>query len=160
MVVVQAYTRTGIPLEDFLNDPTKLGEIRNKRVLYILKANSHRAVFKFGIAGFAPHISTDAKQRLKSYVIQHGKHSNLNRCSGVRLFYLEASSKNKYVQKTKSQIYRRENMLKTGLDRFMIPDRGVERVTAPWRRIAAILKSRTYKKIKDSATKVRRSQRK
>lgn len=159
MVVVQSYTRTGIPLEDFLSDNSKLSEIRNKRVLYILKANSHHAVFKFGIAGFAPHITTDAKQRLKSYVIQYGKHSDVNRCSGVRLFYLEASPKNKYVQKTKSRIYRRENMLKTNLKKFMIPDRGVERVTAPWRRIASILNSQTFKKIKDSITKVRRSRR-
>ena len=129
-MVVQSYTRTGIPFEDFLKDPFKLDAIRNKRVLYILKANSHRAIFKFSIAGFAPHTTTDAKQRLKSYVIQYGTHSDVKRCSGVRLFYLEASPKNRYVQKTKSQIYRRENMLKIKLDTFMIPNRGVERVTA------------------------------
>ena len=67
--------------------------------------------------------------------------------------------KNKYVQETKSPIYRRENMLKIRLDHFMIPNRGVERVTAPWRRIASVLRSQTFIKIKDTVTKVRRSRR-
>ena len=69
-----------INLDLWLENNEKL--LNNKRIFYVLRANSDRdRVTKIGIS-----VDGDAKNRMKRYIIQHGKYNALNPCAGVSLF--------------------------------------------------------------------------
>lgn len=157
--VIHRYSRKGVDLAKWLHDPVNLAKIRNKWVLYVVKSNAHSAIFKYGVAGFSSRSRTDARGRLHSYVVQYGPEDDLNKCAGVRLYYLEATEKAPNVKKVDSRIYRRERLLVAGLSRYKMSERGIERVRTTFRNISRILGSPRYAAIRDQVSTPKRSAR-
>jgi hypothetical protein len=157
--VIHRYSRKGVDLATWLHNPANLAKICNMRILYVVKSNSHRGVFKYGVAGFSSRAKTDARGRLHSYVVQYGPKGDLNMCAEVRLYYLEASKKAPNVKKVDSQIYKRERLLVAGLSQYKMSERGIERVRTTFRNISRILGSPRYTAISDKVTIPKRSAR-
>ena len=67
-------SNTGVCLEEYLADyRTKL---MNRRILYVVRTNAEKHIFKVGIGGYGSNARHTAHHRLNQYVIQHGHHEN------------------------------------------------------------------------------------
>lgn len=141
-----------INLDLWLEKNEKL--LNNKRIFYVLRANSDRdRVTKIGIS-----VDGDAKNRMKGYIIQHGKYNPLNPCAGVSLFYIGYTEYNKNVSQRNSAIFRIEKEIKkewrTGKK---LIDRGSERTELDMKFIKTRIEQ--HNRIEDIVTEPRRSER-
>ena len=141
-----------INLDLWLEKNEKL--LNNKRIFYVLRANSDRdRVTKIGIS-----VDGDAKNRMKRYIIQHGKYNALNPCAGVSLFYIGYTEYNKNVSQRNSAIFRIEKEIKkewrTGKK---LIDRGSERTELDMKFIKTRIEQ--HNRIEDIVTEPRRSER-
>lgn len=141
-----------INLDLWLENNEKL--LNNKRIFYVLRANSDRdRVTKIGIS-----VDGDAKNRMKRYIIQHGKYNALNPCAGVSLFYIGYTEYNKNVSQRNSAIFRIEKEIKkewrTGNN---LIGRGSERTELDMKFIKKRIEQHNH--IEDIVTEPRRSER-
>ena len=95
-----SFTKEGIEVDNAFLDKYR-SHLENRRALYVIKANSHKGIFKYGVAGFGS-AKKSIRHRLHSNVVSYGTHDKLNLCAGVKLYYLETSSIEKGVPKKKT----------------------------------------------------------
>ena len=93
---------------------------------YIISFNSEKdpLTIKFGVAMKA----RDSFDRLRSYVISHGKHQSSNKCLGVNLHYLGVTKYSSRGHYTNTRIWRTEKLLKRYFKKhkMVMKDRGSE----------------------------------
>ncbi|MAO24639.1 MAG: hypothetical protein CMJ25_28155 [Phycisphaerae bacterium] len=115
-----------VKLHTFLDKNKK--KLMDYNVFYIISFNSEKdpLTIKFGVAMKA----RDSFNRLKSYVISHGKHQSSNKCLGVNLHYLGVTKYNDRGHYTKTRIWRTEKFLKRYFKehKMVMKDRGSERI--------------------------------
>jgi len=172
--IVNQDEESGIELYDYLNRPGTREQLKNKRLFYIIKANSESvgnkkdpAVFKFGIAGTD---SGNGIGRLQSYVRTYGRQSNLNPCSGVKLFFLGSTQYKQggvweMTPGTRTKIYQIEKRIKDilraekkrGSKYALVEGRGAERTSVGLRRLKNLVMGRGAEQINDSPVTMRRT---
>lgn len=152
----------GVELREWLRDNRE--KIKDKRILYVVKANIDKNLFKFGIGGNkgdGEGGGENAYGRLLQYVNYYGVSNKDDKCKGIKLYLIIGNKYNKDVQPENSAVFRKEKYLIKQLedDRDDENSRGKERVNTNIRTLFRLIQNNANKTDEDIELERRKSER-
>lgn len=147
----------GVELKPWIYNKANQKLLKDKRILYVVRANIDNSLIKFGVGG-VEHGGTGAEGRLRQYVNYYGEGGEFD-CRGVKLFLIVANEYNPNVEGKNSAVFRKEKFLKAQLRGDTLSGRGTERVTTNIRKLFNLIHTQSNKTDEDIEIERRKTER-
>jgi len=154
----------GVELREWLRDEENRKKIKDMRILYVVKANIDKKLFKFGIGGNkgdGEGGGENAYGRLHQYVNYYGVSNKDDKCKGIKLYMIIGNKYNKDIKPEDSAVAIKEkyliNQLKGDTDK--VGSRGNERVNTNIRTLFRLIQNNANKTDEDIELERRKSER-